>query len=256
VTTTIVLPISRPDHLQPLFAALERLDCDCGQTNLLAYVDGDQELFVRARNFVEQSKFDGRLCVQGQIPGERRRFSVNVRRRRIPAVHNEIRRILRPCDYVFLIEDDSIPPAHALATLHRDYLARPYAGFITGIQVGRWGVNHLGLWRADDVYDTTHIESLMPRTGVVEVDGAGLYGCLMKWADYSKHEFKSSEAALGPDYGLGLALRRTGRKNYADFGVWIEHRKPNGQPVSRDDLVSMSFHLKDGNWVGQAIQSN
>jgi hypothetical protein len=58
---------------------------------LLAFDDGDADLFLTARNLVEQSKLAERLCVQGEIPGERWEFSVNTRRRRIAAMDRVIR---------------------------------------------------------------------------------------------------------------------------------------------------------------------
>jgi hypothetical protein len=61
---------------------------------LLAFVDGEADLFLTARNLVEQSKFAERQCIQGDMPGERREFSINTRRRRIAAVHNEIRKLV------------------------------------------------------------------------------------------------------------------------------------------------------------------
>jgi hypothetical protein len=61
---------------------------------LLAFVDGEADLFLTARNLVEQSKFAERQCIQGDMPGERREVSINTRRRRIAAVHNEIRKLV------------------------------------------------------------------------------------------------------------------------------------------------------------------
>jgi hypothetical protein len=95
-TTTIILPISREQHLLKIFASLEFLECDRERTSLLAFVDGEPHLFLTAQNLVEQSKFADRLCVQGNIPGERREFSINTRRRRIAAIHNEIRKLIKP----------------------------------------------------------------------------------------------------------------------------------------------------------------
>jgi hypothetical protein len=74
--TTIILPISREQHLLKVFASLELLECERDRTSLLAFVDGDADLFLTARNLVEQSKFAERVCVQGEIPGERREFSI------------------------------------------------------------------------------------------------------------------------------------------------------------------------------------
>ena len=51
------------------------------RTNLLAFVDGEADLFLAARNLVEQSKFAERLGVQGDVPVERKEFSINTCRR-------------------------------------------------------------------------------------------------------------------------------------------------------------------------------
>ena len=60
-------------------------------------------------------------------------------RRRIAAIHNEIHKLIKPCEYVFLIEDDGALPPDALSRLLADYKAHPYAGFIEGVELGRWG---------------------------------------------------------------------------------------------------------------------
>ena len=100
--------------------------------NLLAFVDGEADLFLIARNLVEQSKFAERLCVQGNIPGERREFSINTRRRRIAAIHNEMRKLIKSCDYFLLTEDDTVMPSDALSKLVSDYLAHPVRRFRHG----------------------------------------------------------------------------------------------------------------------------
>jgi hypothetical protein len=41
--------------------------------------------------------------------------------------------------YVFLIEDDGVLPPDALSRLLADYKAHPYALFIEGVELGRWG---------------------------------------------------------------------------------------------------------------------
>ena len=44
----------------------------------------------------------------------------------------EIHKLVKPCEYVFLIEDDGALPPDALSRLLADYQAHPYAGFIEG----------------------------------------------------------------------------------------------------------------------------
>lgn len=99
--TTIILPVSRKQHLLKVFASLKMLTCDRERTGLLVFVDGDADLYLESRNLVEHSKFAERLCVQGDIPGERKEFSINTRRRGITAIHNEIQKLIKPSEYLF-----------------------------------------------------------------------------------------------------------------------------------------------------------
>jgi len=250
---------------------LELLECDRERTSLLAYVDGEADLFLTARNLVQQSKFKERLCIQGNIPGERREFSINTRRRRIAAIHNEIRKLIKPCEYVFLIEDDGVLPATALGRLLSDYLAHPHAGFIEGVELGRWGIPHVGAWRADDVYDMKRLESVLPHTAeivdgamrplgavpdrvVEEIDAGGLYACLTKYERYAGHEFKPHEGcAFGPDIDWGLELRRHGYRNYLDWTVGVEHLRSDGTSTHprQTQPVRMTFTNQAGSWRGQ-----
>jgi hypothetical protein len=66
--------------------------------------------FLKAQNLIDHSKFAERLCVQATSSGERREFSINTRRRRTAAIHNEIRKLIKPCDRSVL----SCTTAHAV----------------------------------------------------------------------------------------------------------------------------------------------
>jgi hypothetical protein len=37
------------------------------------------------------------------------------------------------------------------------YATYPYAGFTSGVQLGRWRATHLGVWKVDDVYEPREI---------------------------------------------------------------------------------------------------
>jgi hypothetical protein len=57
-----------------------------------------------------------------------------------------------------LIEDDGVLPGEALIRPLADYgVIR--SGFIEGVELGRWGIPHVGAWRSDDVYDMQWLES-------------------------------------------------------------------------------------------------
>jgi hypothetical protein len=273
-TTTIILPVSREQHLLRVFASLEVLECDRERTGLLVCVDGDEALHKVAANLVDQSKFADRQCVRGDIPGPRREFSINTRRRRIALIHNEIHKLIKPSEYVFLLEDDGVLPPDALSRLLADYQAHPYAGFIEGVELGRWNIPHVGAWRADDVYEPMVIESTIrsttqildggmrtvgsvPDMVVEEIDAGGLYCTLTKYDRYIKHEFKPFEnCSLGPDFDWGIELPRLGFKNFVDWSVAVEHCRPDGTSIHprSSNPVQMRFVREGISWSGSVIE--
>ena len=67
MTVSIILPVSRPDFLQAVFTSLEMLACDRQCTNLICLVDGDAQLFLQTREFVQNSKLAEKLCIQRNL---------------------------------------------------------------------------------------------------------------------------------------------------------------------------------------------
>jgi hypothetical protein len=271
---TICLPVSRSTFLNRVFASLEMLECERNAVSLFVFVDGDESLFAEANRLVHESKFAEHLCVQGNIPGQRKEFSINTRRRRIAAVHNACRELIKPCEYMLLIEDDGVLPPDALSRLLADYQAHPYAGFIEGVELGRWNIPHVGAWRADDVYEPMLIESAIrsttqildggmrpvgsaPDMVVEEIDAGGLYCTLTKYDRYIEHDFKPFEnCSLGPDFDWGIELRRLGFKNFIDWSVAVEHCKPDGKSIHprSTNPVQMRFVREGGSWSGKVIE--
>jgi hypothetical protein len=230
--------------------ALEELECDSERVNLFTLVDGNADLFVKARNYTEHSKFKERLCVQRKPDSTFRRFDLMRRRLRIAAIHNEAKQYIQACDYIFLVEDDTIIPPHALQKLHRNYVAHPYAGFIEGVEIGRHGIPHIGAWRADDVYEPSKLETLLLGKDVEEIDAGGFYCALVKAANYLKHDFKPfGNNDLGPDVDFGIALRQQGLKNYIDWSVRCEHRtRDEVITVANTELKKVIMVREDDNW--------
>lgn len=231
---TIVMPVSRDTYLHAVMTRLELLTCDRTQTNLLVIVDGPPELYVKVRNMVEMSKFAERLCIQFTSKHKLRRFGIPERRMRISDIHNTLREHIIDCDYVFGIEDDTIINANTLELLLKDYGLYPFAGFIQGVQLGRWGIPYVGAWKADDVYEPTMIKSLQVKDSrtqepVEEIDAGGFYCFLTKRDNYVKHTFKPFDSnGLGPDVEYGIELRRQGVVNYIDWRVTTVHKTPKG----------------------------
>lgn len=237
---TIVIPISRKHFLRRLFARLDILECP-PDTNLLCYVDGDLELYGIARNFVLNSKFKERLCIYRKR-GQAGTSSVKTRRQRIADVHNEIKGLIKECDYIFIIEDDTIVPTDALTKLLNGYSIHPYAGFISGLELGRWGFTHIGAWKVDDIYNIHKIESIKSGSGIEEIDAAGFYCCLVKRDNYINHFFKPFLEILGPDVNFGIEMRRQGLKNYVDHSIHCAHLNLKGDiTFQNSSIVQITF---------------
>lgn len=253
---TIILPVSRPHYLRRIFAQLDMMPCDVNNTNLLVYVDGDMMLFNDTRNYVLQSKFIEKLCVYRK-KGKPSVNHINSRRERIAKIHNEIKEIVGGCDYVFLLEDDTLIPLNTLDKLLKDYSVYPYAGFISGVQVGRWGMTACGLWKVDNPYNIQHIQSQLPPAvhNIQEIDAAGLYCCLAKREHYVTTEFTPFAPILGPDVSFGLALRQRGFKNYVDWSIQTAHLTKQGEiKVHNTTLQKVTFQKTEKEtWSIQVI---
>lgn len=225
ITTTIILPISRSQYLDRVFASLEFLKCKKDNTNLLIYVDGDQKLYEVARNYTVNSKFNQKICIYGG-KGNTNIANVHRRRERISEIHNEIKSEIKECEFVFLIEDDTVLPDTSLRYLLSDYRLHPHAGLISGMQLGRWGYLHIGGWEVDDLYNPSKITSIKVPQEFREIDAAGLYCLLTRKEHYLKHDFKPFDTILGPDFDFGITLRQQGFKNYIDPRIKCGHITP------------------------------
>lgn len=255
-TVTIVMPISRVDYLRRIFAQLEMLDCDSQNVSLLTYVDGPLDLFQKARNFTVNSKFAERLCVYRK-KGSPNVGGIHQRRKRIAAIHNEIKEhISDKNEFVFLVEDDGLFPTRTLKKLTQRYLENTDAGFISGIEIGRWGHLHIGAWEFDDIYNPTTTTSPPKKEGIHKIDAAGLYCCLTKTKTYLKHNFEPLDKALGPDAHFGLTLRQKGFLNYVDYDVQCIHLTKRGMiTVEGSDVVQVQLSNNGDNKKNWAMKT-
>lgn len=244
----IIMPVSRPDFLKRIFAQLDMMPCDNENTNIVTYVDGNQPLFEIARHLTVNSKFKERLC-HYRAKGVPNVGSVKRHRQRIADVHNEIKYLIGECDYVFLLEDDTLPPLNMLDRLTQLYAEYPFAGFISGIEIGRWGYEMIGAWRANEIYTPTELTTVPRGEGLVQVDAAGLYASLVRRETYMKHFFKPFEDILGPDVDFGLSLRRQGLNNYIDYGLPCKHLTKRGEiTLEKANIVQVQVKKEAHAW--------
>lgn len=250
---TIVLLVSREFFLQRIFANLDFLECNAEETNLLVYVDGDWNIYEKARNLTQASKFKEKLCVYRR-KGLPNVGSIRSRRKRIADIHTEVKEIIVNCEYIFLLEDDTLIPNNTLKMLLKDYADNPYAGFISGIELGRWGYTHIGAWRVDDIYDPKRITSIPMKSSVSsdtlndveEVDAAGFFCCMVKKDNYLKTEMDPFEDILGPDVNFGIKLRQAGFKNFVDYGIRCRHLTKRGDINFQNSVIVQMEFTKDG----------
>lgn len=246
--TTIILPVSRPFFLNKVFAALEFMNCDAENTNLIVYVDGDHMLYEKALHKTMNSKFKIKKCLF-RAKGPANVSSIRRRRKRISDIHNEIKEQIPECDFVLSVEDDTVIPASGLEKLLKDHIKFPHAGIISAVELGRWGFLHVGAFNVDDVYVPTVVKSVPLLHGVQEVDATGLYCCLVRFVIYRNHNFEPFEDVLGPDFNFGLQLRKEGYKNYIDYDIHCHHLTQKGAIIpSQSQIVQVKIEKENGEW--------
>ncbi len=222
--TTIIMPVSRDSFLDKVFKSLEALICDPHRTNLVVIVDGESDLFVKARNMVQESKFAQRLCVQ--LGNEKaRRWNIGARRIKIAKLHNELKKYIPESDFIFGTEDDTIVPPDAIVHLRTNLLHEKNIGLVSGVEVGRWGVPYIGAWIADYVFEPTKLTTVeYKRKGLEFVDATGFYCFIVRYSLYMEHDFKTFDYnSLGADVEFGLHLRQLGYANVINWAVPCGH---------------------------------
>lgn len=218
-------------------------------TDILGIVDGDNSLYVTARNKINASKFRNRLCVKYEATDKMLNANIAHRRQRIANIHNYAKQFIGKPQYIFGIEDDSTFSTYTLSKLIKDYQLHPYAGMISGVQLGRHGIAHIGAWKLDNIYNPTLIQSIDPNKGMQDVDATGMYCFLTKSGNYLAHTFGPYENTLGPDFNFGLFMRQSGLMNYVDFDVLVDHHtKDETLSVNNKVIQSVSFVRVENRW--------
>lgn len=226
---------------------LDFLECDRDHTNLLVYVDGDLQLYEVARNLTTASNFREKLCIYRR-KGLPNVGSVIRRRERIAAIHNEIKDLINPCSYVFMIEDDTLFPYSTLKQMLTAYTEHPHAGLVSAIELGRWGFLHIGAWTVNDIYNVTQITSIDKPKKKQRIDAAGFYCCLTKYTYYKQHIFRPYMDVLGPDVDYGLSLRTQGLINFVLPIECVHMDKREDITFNDADIVKIELNRVNNDW--------
>lgn len=224
---TTILPVSRTQYIDRVIESL------INQTyiveHLIVIFDGSNEEFIELRNKLVSSFRGNLLCVKSNNKG--RGLSIRERRNNIANIHNQLKEMIVDTDWVFSVEDDGIIPNDALEKLVKAVSQHSDVGMITGVELGRWGIQYVGAWTVDDVHDTKLISSVDNKTSeadlIENIDACGLYCALIRADYYKKHNF-FADNGIGPDVNLGLFLRQQGLLNYIDWSIHVTHLTNRG----------------------------
>ena len=215
---TTILPVSRVGYLDRVLQSLERQTTKPNRNIII--VDGSDEDFELIKSKVAGKNYE---LIRSTNRGPA--FAIIERRQHIANIHNQAKELIGDDEWVFSIEDDGILPYDALERLLWVQKARPEAGMLTGVELGRWGVPYVGAWRADDVHRPKQLMSMENHAGedfIDHIDAAGLYCALIRGDLYRSHHF-NSDNGLGPDVNLGLDIRCKGNDIYIAWAVPITH---------------------------------
>jgi len=149
------------------------------------------------------------------------------RRKRIAENHKKLQEIVKAYnpDLVWQVEGDGDYPSDTLATLitHYEVFKGKDFGYVSGIQVGRHGLYHIGAWKN---FTETSFESIdFNLKGIQEVDATGFYCLLAPREVWLSGLCEWTDEPYGPDVVWGLSINK---KKYVDMDLGIGHIVKNG----------------------------
>lgn len=261
-----VLPISRMRYIERVLQSLESQTLKPKMLCVIVDKKLDPAEDKRLKELLD--KLTMRVVI-GKSPNDQVGSGIEERRQNISNLHNSFQDLighamygLKPEEFfeyrwVFSFEDDGVLPPNAIERLHR-IAEKNYAGLVSGVELGRWGLPYVGAWAADNYESPQRITSLKSKASSVdEIDASGLYCALVRLYSYMKHQFHCDNG-LGPDVNLGLSLRNEGFKNYIDWSVKVTHltRDFDGEKEIPADSESHQVELsKNGSeWSCKVLQ--
>lgn len=257
--TSIIIPITRHWALDKLFECLDDLICDTEKTELILYVDTDNNAVrLACYNYCDFStKFTDKkvLISDNPAPSEVR---INVRRDRIVEGREKIKELIsEDSEYIFGVEDDTIFPADSIKRMLRS-IQRKETGFVQGVQVGRWSIKYIGAWRVNDLENPTKILTLpfLNAEGKTDrflerIDAGGFYCYMTKTKLFKEIKGEWHDDCFGPDVCYGLELRKQGFINYIDWGLICGHND-FGVIIKPDkDTKGVKYNKINNRWILQ-----
>lgn len=247
--------------MRPVFECLKNLDKPNG-TELLIITDGNEYLQKAVDRRVDGLDFKRIQVINfGDAPGE----DINSRRYRISAIHNKAKYYIEDaCEYVLLLEDDTIYPKDTLTKMLNVYKKSNLLdnlAFVQAVQLGRHNAPYVGAWVCDDIENPKEITSAMPLKSfksVEKIDAGGLYCCLVDAFEYKQHTFepydKEGRNGLSCDVNFGIYLKQKGYTCYIDWSIQTDHIGERGSVNMGNTIpVQLQFKKENNRWSCRRI---
>lgn len=243
---TFVSLISRPDCLDDYFNAIKAMTIPRDKCHWYVFIDSNDNGLIS--EIIEKTQgihfATTRIFVTNEKPilsaGD---FHSRVMRiaRNMEVIIDSIRGdSLGGSDFVFMIEDDTIPPKNAFKKLIGQLEKDEKIGFIQGAEVHRWTVRRLGgaiLKESAGVFKSRHPISCDAK-GVVDINAGGWYCWAARTEALNGIVYKSiPDLKIGPDELFVYQINKKGYKTLMDMSIDCGH----WDPVSKRYL-----YLKDG----------
>lgn len=246
---TAVLPITRPQRVLEMAKQIAALDVEGIDLELLIILDNknvrlrDTELAFRKVCNYPMEVFH----TKNSLPGE---FNVYARRGRIKDVMNIAReKISKNADYVFILEDDTNIEFFYLKTLLNTFKSDSKSiGVVSGVQSGRHGIKHIGVWHTDNIENPTRLYSaaFKDSISIEEADAAGLYCSLVSASLFRNTEFRTD--FFGCDINFGLDIKKQGYKVLIDWSLRCGHAIKDKVLEVDQNCSQALFLLENEHW--------
>lgn len=225
---TIFCAFTRRWAIEQWLENLAAVDHDPALTNLCCIIDCDETYILRhLERFAEKHGYRS-FHVKMNSGWHVNEVRLSIRRQRVADVHEQAKDLVAKTDGDIIIglEDDTV--FDRLPNFNRliDPFLNPKVGFVEGVQMGRWGVNIIGAWLADNIHNPHKIETLLPleHGQYQQMTGGGWYGYatrrhLFLNADY----YSSSSQPWGPDVNYGFYVQQQGYLCLIDWATIYGH---------------------------------
>lgn len=264
---TIFCAFTRQWAIDGWLKDLDNVRHDPPLTNLCVIIDCDEPLILnKLKKFAEERNYRSFYHKMNTewSPNETR---LSIRRMRVADVHNQSKDLIAQTDgeIIICLEDDTVfDRLESFERLYQPLLDTTTVGFVEGVQMGRWGAQMIGAWKADDNFSPTEIKTLLPQeqsaflNGYEPITGGGWYGYATRRGLYLNCEYYTSSAQpWGPDVNFGFWLRQKGFTCLIDWDTIYGHRDYNkvlypddpkvrlAQIVYNKDLTTGKWHRRD-----------